>query len=185
MSRIVLQPTETAHWHSLVCEAEQVAQCYLDEELQSYVVFLLMRFLGKPQIASRIVALDYLHGMRASGSSQYEALRDVGDICLLHAGLYPERSRRRRVSRDYYVEMGCGAYLQLADAVSHGLAALFGRLSQEFLDIMNILQSMRELGNQLIDEEFRLRQRKDTGTLDSPEGNQASFIQRIPGGQRH
>lgn len=157
MSKIVLHPTETAHWHSLICEAEQAAQCYLDEELQSYVVFLLMRFLGRPQIASRIVALDYLNGMRASGNSQYEALRDVGDICLLHAGLFPERTRRRRVSKDYYVNMGCGAYLRLSDAVNHGLAQLFVRLSHEFLEIMNILQSMRELGQSIVPAEFKLQ----------------------------
>ena len=57
MSKLVLHPTSTAQWHSLVCEAESASNIYLDEELQSYLVFLLMRFLDKPAMAAKVLAL--------------------------------------------------------------------------------------------------------------------------------
>lgn len=155
MSRIVLHPTDTAHWHSLVCEAESAAQHFLDEELQSYLVFLLMRFVGKPEIASSIVALDYIHSLQAHGNSQQDKLRNVGDICLLHAGLFPERASRRRVSKKYYIEMGCSAYQCLADVIHQKLSDLYNRLSGEFLPLTRILHQVREVGGQPIDEQFR------------------------------
>jgi hypothetical protein len=156
MSKIVLHPTETAHWHSLICEAEQATQQHLDEELESYVVFLLMRFLSKPQIADSIIALEYIEAMRTSGTQQFDNLRNVGDICLLHAGLFPERAQKRRVSNNYYVEMGSGAYQTLSDGLYHELSTLYGRLSQTFIDITAILQSMRELGHERIPSLYRL-----------------------------
>ncbi len=173
MSKILLHPTETAHWHSLVCEAEQAAHHFLDEELQSYLVFMLMRYLAKPQIASSIVALDYIKGMHASGNAQYETLRDVGDTCLLHAGLFPERSIRRRVTNDYYVEMGCGAYLKLAEAISHGFAKIYGRLSTDFVGVMSILQSMREMGGSPIPDNLRAHNLDQLAQLE-PLSNQES-----------
>ena len=146
MRDIELQPTAAAHWHALVCEAEQKAHHELGEDVQSYLVFLLQRFLSKPEIASRILALDYLAGLLSSGHQQHNQLRDVGDICLLHAGLYPQRARRRRVSVSYYVDLGIGAYHQLHSAASHSLGRLYAQLSERFVPAMDVLQTMRDLG---------------------------------------
>ena len=119
MRKIELQPTSTAHWHHLVCEAEQQSHQHLGEEVQSYLVFLLQRFLSKPEIATRVLALDYLKSLRSVGQRQIEKLRDVGDICLLHAGFFPQRARRRSVSINYYVDLGVGAYYQLHHHTTH------------------------------------------------------------------
>jgi len=146
MRDIELQPTAAAHWHALVSEAEQKAHHELGEDVQSYLVFLLQRFLSKPEIASRILALDYLAGLLAAGHQQHDKLRDVGDICLLHAGLYPQRARRRRVSVSYYVDLGIGAYHQLHSAASHSLGRLYAQLSERFVPAMDVLQTMRDLG---------------------------------------
>ncbi len=146
MRDIELQPTAAAHWHALVCEAEQKARHELGEDVQSYLVFLLQRFLSRPEIASRILALDYLAGLLSTGHQQHDKLRDVGDICLLYAGLYPQRARRRRVSVNYYVDLGIGAYHQLHGAASHSLGRLYAQLSERFVPAMDVLQTMRELG---------------------------------------
>ena len=106
MRRLVLHPTSTAQWHSLVCDAESAANIYLDEELESYLVFLLMRFLSKPDIAEKIIALDYIDSLLSSGQRKQEKLRDVGDVCLIHAGLFPRRARRKRVSEQYFIDIG-------------------------------------------------------------------------------
>ena len=119
MSDFHLQPTSTAHWHKLVCDAEQRADRQLGEEVQSYLVFLLQRFLGKPEIAGQVLALDYLKSLYSSGRQQMEKLRDVGDSCLLHAGFFPMRARRRLVNASYYVDLGIGAYYQLHHHTPH------------------------------------------------------------------
>ena len=147
MRRLVLHPTSTAQWHSLVCEAESFANIYLDEELESYLVFLLMRFLSKPDIATKILALDYIESLLSTGQRKQDKLRDVGDVCLIHAGFFPRRAKRKRVSEHYFVELGSGAYQQLSVVVESQVAELYHRLSQSFVSIRDLLSAMRELGD--------------------------------------
>ena len=146
MRQFVIHPTSTAQWHSLVCDAESVANIYLDEELQSYLVFLLMRFLSKPDIAGKVLALEYIESLLSSGQHKQNKLRDVGDVCLLHAGLFPKRSKRKRVSETYFIELGSGAYHHLSEVVENQIAELYFRLSQSFIPIRDLLNTMRNLG---------------------------------------
>ena len=148
MRQLVIHPTSIAQWHSLICEAECAANIYLDEELQSYLVFLLMRFLSKPDIAGKILALDYIESHMSSGQHKQNTLRDVGDICLLHAGLFPKRAKRKRVSDSYFIELGSGAYHHLSVVVENQIADLYYRLSQSFVPIRDLLNTMRNLGDQ-------------------------------------
>lgn len=148
MPNIDLQPTSTAHWHALVCEGEKLAARTLREDVQSYLVFLLQRFLGKTEIAAQVLALDYLKGLRTAGQRQFEKLRDVGDVCLLHAGLFPQRARRRRVSVNYYVDLGIGAYYQLHQNTQHAHGALFAHLCEGFVAAMDVLQAIHGISNQ-------------------------------------
>jgi hypothetical protein len=135
MQRFHLHPTATAQWHSLVCEASARSDTRLDESLESYLVFLLMRFTSRPEFASRTMALEFLHALRASGHIQEERLRDVGDQCLLYSGLYPRQAERRNVGLGYFVNLG-----------STG-AELFEQLCEGFLSLREVLQTIRELGN--------------------------------------
>ena len=148
MREFVLHPTSIAQWHSLVCEAENAAKIYLDEELQSYLVFVLMRFLNQPDIAGKILAPDYIESLLSSGQRKQNQLRDVGDVCLIHAGLFPGRARRKRVSDSYFVELGSGAYHHLSEVVENQLAELYHRLSLSFVSIRDLLNAMCELGDQ-------------------------------------
>ena len=110
MESLVIQPSATAQWHALVGEAEQACATRLGEELESYLVFLLMRYTESPEIANSVLALDYLHSMEAIGHLRETQLREVGDKCLLYSGLFPARAERRRVNSSYYVKLGMGAY---------------------------------------------------------------------------
>lgn len=147
MESLVIQPSATAQWHALVGEAEQACATRLGEELESYLVFLLMRYTDSPEIANSVLALDYLHSMEAIGHLRETQLREVGDKCLLYSGLFPARAERRRVNSSYYVKLGMGAYSALATALAQLKAKLFEDLSQQFVKLMDVLQTMRELGN--------------------------------------
>ncbi len=152
MSTIELQPTSEAHWHAMVCEAEALSQHQLGVEVQSYLVFLLQRFLNKAEIGARPLAIGYLEGLAETGRQQYRLLREVGDVSLLHAGLFPLRARRRRVSISYYVSLGQGAYYQLHQHTPHGQGGLYASLCKSFVEAMDVLQTMRSLdGEPLLD----------------------------------
>ena len=145
MSTLVLEPTVTAQWHSLVSEAEVRSARRLDETLESYLVFLLMRFSARPSLASSVMARDFLEGVTTPGRLGQDRLRDVGDQCLLFSGLFPRRAERRLVRISYYVDLGRAAYGQLAEDKSPGSSALFAQLAHGFVALMEVLQAMSSL----------------------------------------
>lgn len=145
MSALRCQNT-TALWYSLVNEAQAAFPDKLEEEVESYLVFLLIRFTSKPEIASSVLALDFLHGLEETGNLQAELLRDVGDKCLLISGLFPSHAERRRVHVSYYVELGQSAYGSLGYSRACKAAALFKLLRKHFVDMMDVLHVLRGLG---------------------------------------
>ncbi len=145
MSRIVAPQGEMAHWQALVAEAGSHVGVHLDEELESYLVFTLMRYLSRPDMAQRALALDFLQAFHEHATLRNESLRDVGDQCLLVSGLFPQRARRRRTRVGYYVDLGRSAYHNLAEGLTQ-LADLFERLARQFVNAMDVLQAMRLIG---------------------------------------
>jgi len=147
MSHLILQPTATAQWQALVKEAEKSSHMLLHEDLESYLVFLLVRFTGKPEMAKSVLALEFLHGAQAVGQQQQEELRDVGDKCLLTAGLFPGRAIRKRVRISYFVQLGQNAYAALAVNSKQTLAELYKALEEGFVSLMDVLHVVRELSD--------------------------------------
>lgn len=140
MATLVMHPTATAQWYELVNEAEAAAHCSLVEELESYLVFLLMRFANRPEITGTTLALEYLNSVRATGRLQQEQLKDVGDQCLLLSGLFPHLAERKRVKISYFVDLGRVAYQQLSTLLRNSAAPLYAHLSQDFVPLMDVLQ---------------------------------------------
>jgi hypothetical protein len=149
MKPLVLQPTDVAQWHALVNEAQVACQCNLDEPLESYLVFLLMRFVERPDLAGRVMALEFLQAQQKTGRITMQ-LRDVGDQCLLFSGLFPQVAERRLVKVSYFVDIGRAAYDQLASRLDRHSDRLYGRLAEAFVPIMDVLQAMRGLSGETV-----------------------------------
>lgn len=143
MSELLLQPTSTAHWHALVNEAEALCSLQLNEELESYLVFLLMRFVQKPEMVNSILALEFLKGIHAHGSIRSDRLRDVGDKCLIFSGLFPGIAKRRRLHHRYFIDLGQNAYYVLAGLSQQELANMYNCISEQFEAMRNVLEAMR------------------------------------------
>jgi hypothetical protein len=146
MPELLVQRSAAAEWLSLVHEAETAIAHPLDEEMQSYLVFLLMRFTGKPELAASVLAVEYLQSMQALGRAGRDQLRNVGDKCLLYSGLFPKRAERRRVKISYFVDLGRSAYQLLSERLERSGAAMYRRLAGTFIPLMDVLQAMRSLG---------------------------------------
>src|SRR3990167_10994247 len=106
MARLILGPTSMAQWQKLILEAEQACAVNLDEHVESYLVFLLMRFIEKPEMVTSVLGLEFLEGTQDLSRAREEKLRDVGDKCLLFSGLFPGRAERRCVKVSYFVQLG-------------------------------------------------------------------------------
>ncbi|MFV2058455.1 MAG: hypothetical protein ACC707_18480, partial [Thiohalomonadales bacterium] len=108
-------------------------------------VFLLMRFVNNPGISDKVLALDYINSLHSRGTLQHDQMRDVGDTCLLYAGLFPGRAARKRVPSNYFTHLGRGAYQVLSDNPEHMQQHVYQRLSAAFTPIARILQSIDKL----------------------------------------
>ena len=143
MKQLILHPTDTSQWHALVNEAQASTRMVLNENTESYLVFLLMRFSQTTQLMESVVALDFLHSMRTHGRRQIELLRDVGDKSLLLCGLFPGMASRHHVTLDYFSGLGQAAYLTVGELQEPNTADLYYQLSHQFLRMQQILQAMR------------------------------------------
>lgn len=143
MRQLILHPTEISQWHALVNEAQAATRLVLNENTESYLVFLLMRFSLGPKLIESVVALDFLESMHSSRPKQIELLRDVGDKSLLFCGLFPGIAEKRHVSLSYFSDMGQAAYLTVGELRSNEEANLYLQLSAQFSVLQQILQAMR------------------------------------------
>jgi hypothetical protein len=144
MSETLRQGFATELWQELVQEGGARRGTRLDQELESYLVFVLMRHLRDEQLAGRVLALELLEAM-AQGARRLEDLRDVGDRCLIVAGLFPGQAERRRVSGDYFVSLGQCAYRAAAEQARAAYALLFERLAEAYEALVAVLAGVREL----------------------------------------
>lgn len=144
MKSFILQPTGIAEWQALVKEAEQQGHVKLSEDLESYLTFLLIRFVGKPEMAKSVLALDFLQSLEQVGQKKLAALREVGDQSLLVAGLFPGRAQKKHVRISYFVKLGQNAYASLADLSKQSIGELYAELCEGFVALMDLLQMIRE-----------------------------------------
>lgn len=139
MGGAILQGEATGLWRDLVLEGEARSATSLEEDVEAYLVFVLMRHLGDAGLLRRTMALDLLEALEASGRARLDELRDVGDRCLLIAGLFPRVAARRRVGSHYFADLGRGAYANVADAARVAYAELFARLAAAFDAMVAVL----------------------------------------------
>lgn len=138
----LLHTNPLAQFYTLVTEAQQQAHCSLQLDLESYLVFLLMRYVQKPEISSQLLGLKFLEA-RINPLAYSEHLRDVGDGCLLLAGLFPDQAEKRRVSDTYWIELGQSAFSHLATYTPPAESQLYHTLCQEFVPLTCVLKATR------------------------------------------
>lgn len=143
MKNLILHPTDISQWYALVTDAQAFTQLALDENIESYLVFLLQRFSQTPQLLESVLATDFLEAMHVAGKQQIESLRAVGDKSLLLCGLFPGIATRRHLSLDYYTGMGRSAYLTVSELHERSESQLYYKLSESFIHLQKILQAIR------------------------------------------
>jgi hypothetical protein len=136
---ILVNSTPVALWHDIIHEAEISCRTPLQEELEAYLVFLLMRYVDKPHTMKQIIATQFLENLQMTSKRGELHFQEVGDKCLLFSGLFPGIAEKRLVKIGYFVQMGQSAY----GRVSKERNDLYHRLARHFVPLMDILQSVR------------------------------------------
>ncbi|HET6603330.1 MAG TPA: hypothetical protein VFG21_03820 [Xanthomonadaceae bacterium] len=137
----------TELWQRLVRGGAERTGMRLEEDVEAYLVFVLMRYLRDDTLLARAMALDYLAANQAAGQPRMDALRDVGDRCLLIAGLFPQQAQRRQVDPDYFSSLGRGAYETVASLARSAYAQLFAELTRGFGAMVQVLAASAAAGH--------------------------------------
>lgn len=148
--RLVINPSEMSQWYTLVVEAESTCSLNLHQDVESYLVFLLIRFTREPSIVESVLAIDFLKNLNSLREHRYDALRDVGDKCLLFSGLFPKRAERFQLTPDYFMSLGRSAYDTLSFSHEQKFEYLYSLLSNNFESLTDVMHAMRD-----IDKEFQ------------------------------
>lgn len=163
--RFILDSSELSQWHTLVHEAEQDYGCQLDEAMQSYLVFTLMRFAKNAQLNTQALAIDYLNSHHLPHKLRSEQLRNIGDQCLLVTGLYPQSAEKRQVGVGYYVDLGRSAYHHISTVTQQGIAELYQQLAESFILLMDLLQTIRQYSTPALQPLPALQLWNETGSM--------------------
>jgi hypothetical protein len=129
----------------------------VDGETSHYVVRLLTLFARADACyqgvegGSRHRPLALILADAAQAASREERsciLQQLGDVSLFTAGFFADSLHGRTVGLDYYCNMGGGAYRLLAAGSStlrgRALAQVFAELAAKFLDLVDVLNEVRE-----------------------------------------
>lgn len=130
-------------WQSSLVHVQQRLHLRLSENQESYLVFLLIRHARDVALGGRTMALELLQALEAPGGVGDDRLRDVGDRCLLLAGLFPGLRHRRHVDAVYYQHLGRTAYGLLGERGQGGLARLYAELACAYGDLVRVLLGLR------------------------------------------
>lgn len=127
-------------WQDEVRLAEERCQVRLHRDLEDYLAQLLQRFAQRPDLAKSVIATEFLQALQEPTIARRFALAEVGDQCLLLSGLFPGVAEKRHVSVRYFVDLGRSAYAHISITTSD----LYALLAQQFVMLMDILQSLNQ-----------------------------------------
>lgn len=140
--------SEVSLFDKLVHVGEENSCIELPPRLHAFLVRCLLEHLKDIGIFQETLALSFLQGRMEKGEAANGCLKRMGDIALILAGLFPQRTRRMNVSLSYVREMGEGAYLDLADKFLRSgrkeTALYYGEIGIQFCLLTEVLSGMRE-----------------------------------------
>lgn len=137
--KVLVSATPVSLWHEIIHEAEGMCRTHLEEDIEAYLVLMLVRYMDKPEVVKQIMAVNFLENIQFSSQQHELLLKGVGDMCLLFSGLFPGLAEKRLVKIGYFVNLGRSAYSNISKSNND----VYNHLTRQFVSIVDILQSIR------------------------------------------
>ena len=145
MATIKTGPTEIAQWHSVILDAQAQTGIYLPESIEHYIVLTLHTYTKDTSLITAVMAIEFLNAIENTASIKLNKLRQVGDHCLIISGLFPERTKRKNVSPEYFENIGKEAYYNLSFVDTNWALDknIFLSLFENFSQLKRLLNNLR------------------------------------------
>ena len=138
---MILHDRSSQMWTTLIREAQHKANLPLEPLVEFYLVSTLDDYVSRPDAFNQSIVLGYLEASEPPDSS-YLRMQELGDVCLLMAGLYNDNVRYRGLATGMYDEVGQSAYHHVSQwsySQSRERARLFCELSSNFTRMRRVL----------------------------------------------
>lgn len=142
MSKIQLAKSTEQLWLNLVKEGEARSKLQLDADMEHFLTQLLRHRMTDASIGNRVLALEYLQAFQTHAQNKTQLLHQVGDSCVILAGLFPKRAKRKGVSLSYFLQLGRSAYDQLSSSVERSKKGVFAKASQRLHKLIEVVQCL-------------------------------------------
>jgi hypothetical protein len=128
-------------------------QLTIQTDAFEYLVTLLTRFMEAETFFARTaegklennylvkIYSDYLQG---TPEVKKQALKRLGDVCLMVTGFFADSLNRKLVDVDYYFGMGGAAYWHLSQTGFASTNPMFHELSVKFKSVSNVLNELSD-----------------------------------------
>lgn len=133
--------TYVKHAYEVVLEGESRAGVTLSQEIESYLVHVIARYLDKPKVYEDPIAVKMLNAMSLPINQKRQKLQEVGEECLLIDGFGYRKNNWP--SKDYYVSMGQIAYGNMA-YLERPPEILYENIAYEFSTVSRVIQQLRK-----------------------------------------
>lgn len=142
MQAVEIHLAEMAGWRALLTKAQFLVKLELHTGLEEYLVRMLFRAIRESDLTLDNRSTEFHAAVVDGPSDDLDELRAIGDHCLLFAGLFPEQAIGKNMPISYFVEVGRAAYGEFGRHVDE---PVFPMLSEFFVDVMDVLQTLREV----------------------------------------
>jgi hypothetical protein len=145
MNSLILHPTDTSQWYTLIAEAESATKISLNVDTESYLVFLLMRSSRSTVWLDSLIGVELMDALQHKGQQQKQRLLEIGDKSLLFSGFFTENTLKRKLDPMYFVNIGQIAYASVSAIGDDNEHHLYKDLSDNFLSLINLLQHVKTI----------------------------------------
>ncbi len=156
MSQLVVGSTLKEFFKLLVEEVVNRQRVNLAEVTEFYLVNLLSEFAAAEKLFTEelegkkdreALAVLYHRALQQERDERVKTLRRLGDVSLYTAGFFADSLRDGAVGPDYYIQMGCNAYAQVAQlSASSSFSSVYWELHEKFRSLTQVLEEIAARG---------------------------------------
>ncbi len=131
----------------------------LDEELEFYIVNLLVDFINPEKLNNHVheinvldtpLALQLKNALEAPRESQAKIYKGLGDTSLYVAGYFQDFFNRKSYDIEYYITLGSNAYVSLSSLMRESykdehFSGIYQHLAEMFQQLVEVLAEVSEV----------------------------------------
>jgi len=130
-------------WHQLIQQACDYAGITLDDDIQSYLLLTLVRYIHDDQLAENAITMPFEIATDLPRDQRLQTLKSRAEHCLILAGMFPSHIDRQSLRISHYIQLGINSYKELSQLMFDNDKLIYQQLSKDFVKLIDVLYTVR------------------------------------------